>query len=198
MSATLLAPGFADPVHQAQRCFRALLDVLARPGTIHPLPSPQAWPAPLTPAATALCLTLLDLDTPLWLDSAADRPEVRDYLRFHCNCPLAARPDEARFALLAGGASQAAGLERFNPGDSRYPDRSATLIVQVDTLLPGAGPTMRGPGIRDAARLDARGLPQGFWPEFAANCRRFPVGVDVFLVAETEVAGLPRSLRVEV
>ena len=63
-----IAPGFADPVFDSQATFRAALDALARPGRVAALPPVLTPPAPLNPATAALCLTLADLDTPLWLD----------------------------------------------------------------------------------------------------------------------------------
>jgi alpha-D-ribose 1-methylphosphonate 5-triphosphate synthase subunit PhnH len=37
------------------------------------------------------------------------------------------------------------------------------------------------------------GLHDGFWTELEANHSRFPMGVDVMLVAGSELAGLPRT-----
>ncbi len=47
-------------------------------------------PGALSPAATAFLLTLADRDTPVWLASTFDRPEVRDFLRFHAGAPIVA------------------------------------------------------------------------------------------------------------
>ncbi|HEY4174083.1 MAG TPA: phosphonate C-P lyase system protein PhnH, partial [Rhodopila sp.] len=65
-----LSPGFADSVADAQSCFRAVLNAMARPGHIHTVSGVSA-PAPLCNAAAAVLLTLADHETPLWLDPAA-------------------------------------------------------------------------------------------------------------------------------
>ena len=57
MSTTLLAPGFADPSHDAQRLFRGVLDAFSHPGRIVELRDAPAGPGTLSPAATAFLLT---------------------------------------------------------------------------------------------------------------------------------------------
>mgnify|MGYP003661823468 CR=1 FL=1 len=96
-----LIPGFADPVHDSQRTFRAILDAMAHPGRIVALPVRVKPPKPLRCAATAVALTLFDHDTPVWLDTTvAESGQAMDYLRFHCGCPFVDGPgkgDRVRF-----------------------------------------------------------------------------------------------------
>ena len=65
-----LEAGFADPVHDAQRSFRAVLDAMSRPGRIAQITGVTA-PGPLGAAAGAVLLTLVDHETRLWLDPDA-------------------------------------------------------------------------------------------------------------------------------
>ena len=193
-AAETLAPGLPDPVFDSQHVFRAVLDALARPGSIREIALSMTSPAPLTPATAALALSLADFETPLWLqprDGAA-----ADYLRFHCGCPIVADTAAARFAIVAD-AHALPPLSSFNAGEIDYPDRSATLIVQVAALAARAGVRLRGPGIREHALLQADGLPARFWIEWRENVRLFPRGVDVILVAGERIAGLPRTTHAE-
>lgn len=196
MAATTLSPGFADPVGDAQGTFRAVLTALSRPGQIVELAALPPAPAPLMPATVALLLALADYDTGVWLDGAADTPAVVEHLRFHCGSPLTAQCNVADFAVIAEPAGMPA-LARFKPGTDEYPDRSATLIVQVDTLASDRGWTLRGPGIETAAALDVAPLPSDFRDQLAANHARYPCGVDLLFVAGSRLAALPRSIRVE-
>ena len=87
-------PGFADPVGQSQSCFRALLDALSRPGTLHDAGAGLAAPAPLDPATAAVLLTLVDGDAPLHI--AADCAPATDWLVFHCSTtPVASWPGKS-------------------------------------------------------------------------------------------------------
>src|SRR6185312_9267216 len=74
-------PGFADPVLDAQSCFRAVLDAMARPGRLHQAGSGLTPPAPLHQATAAMLLTLADGDAPVWLDPAASA--AREWVLFH-------------------------------------------------------------------------------------------------------------------
>ena len=193
-----LSPGFADPVGAAQATFRAVLTALSEPGTMLTLglePDPAFRPpAPLGLAAAAIALSLLDGDTPLWCDPAS-RPATPS-LRFHTGAPLVEAPEHARFALIANPALLPS-LAAFDAGSDEYPDRSATLIVEVAALGEGSELVLRGPGIPERRSLAVRGLPAGFLAEWRANHARFPRGVDVILTAGAKLAGLPRSTIIE-
>jgi alpha-D-ribose 1-methylphosphonate 5-triphosphate synthase subunit PhnH len=153
-------------------------------------------PPPLGVAAAAACLTLLDHDTPLWIDPAGATPEVLAWLRFHCGVPVVDSPGAARFALvLDAGALE--GLDRFDAGSDERPDLSATLLVQVPGLVAGTGFRLRGPGIDGESRLDLLGAPAGLGAALRANAARFPRGVDLVLCAAHRLAALPRTTHVE-
>jgi alpha-D-ribose 1-methylphosphonate 5-triphosphate synthase subunit PhnH len=191
-----LEPGFIDPVHDAQACFRAVLDAMARPGRVTLLSASLAAlpPAPLGPAAMSIALTLCDIDTAIWLDAAS--AEATRYLTFHCGAPFASGPDQARFAFIRDSAALPP-LNMFALGSDEYPERSATLVIEVSGIVSGSGALLRGPGVRDATRLDVAGLPTRFWEERASLAELFPRGLDVLFVSGNKLAALPRSTRIE-
>src|SRR5205085_9658262 len=87
--ATAVAPGFTEPVLGAQTAFRAVMNAMARPGTVLPLAGIAQAPAPLLPAAAAIALALVDYETPVWLDPAlAGASAVGRWLAFHSGAPL--------------------------------------------------------------------------------------------------------------
>lgn len=185
--------GFADPVLGAQAVFRASMEALARPGRPQEIGTAAAPPAPLTPELGALALTLIDADSPVWLDpSLAAAPDVAAWLRFQCGAELTEDPAAAAFALIAEPALLPE-LEAFGQGTDEYPDRSTTLLVAASA--PNRGVRLEGPGIKGA--LDtALPLPgPDFVAQWTENRARFPRGVDLLLVGAGQVIGLPRSTR---
>jgi alpha-D-ribose 1-methylphosphonate 5-triphosphate synthase subunit PhnH len=190
-----LTPGLADPAHDAQQLFRAILDATSHPGRIVSLPAAPTGPGALSAAATAYLLTLADRDTPVWLASEFDQPDVRDFLRFHAGVLIVAQRADAVFAVLASGTPQP--LEGFNLGTDPYPDRSATLIVDVPALTGGPTRQWRGPGIDGRSAVAVAGLADDFWQDWAASHGLFPCGVDIVFTAGTELCALPRSIAVE-
>ena len=191
-----LLPGFRDPVHDAQRCFRSVLDAMARPASRRTLPEPAGVPDGWPPALAALALTLFDQDTPVWLDPAAACRQATAHLRFHCGCPLTDRLERAAFAVIADTAA-APPLHAFPIGDPQYPERSATLILAVEGLTGGTALRCQGPGIKGEAMSSPIGLPAGFVRQWADNHALYPSGVDVILTAGDQVMCLPRSISIE-
>jgi alpha-D-ribose 1-methylphosphonate 5-triphosphate synthase subunit PhnH len=190
------ALAFADPVLESQRVFRQVLQAMSRPGIQVATAAALETPAPLFASTTAIALTLFDLDTPVWLDSGASTPATRGYLGFHCGCPIVDARRDAAFAILVDPAGLG-GLAEFSPGEPEFPDRSATLVVQVPAFGRGRSFTFRGPGIDGTAEIAIDGLPPGFDGAWADNHALFPEGVDLILASPGAVVGLPRSIRVE-
>ena len=191
-----MLPGFADPVLDSQRVFRSVLEAMDHPGRVVDVPGFDAVPEPLHPATAAVCLALADFETPVWLDARATTLETVAHLRFHCGCRLVDAPAQGRFALVSEPASMPR-LSAFDLGTDEFPERSTTLLVQVETLMTGRGRRLTGPGIRVEARLEARGLPDAFWQDLRRNHALFPRGVDVLLTAGHQLVALPRTTAVE-
>lgn len=189
-----IRPGFADPGLASQQVFRVVLEAMARPGRIGSLVDELAPPPPLSVAAAAICLTLADHDTPLWLSPDIATPAALAFLRFHCGCPIVDDPAGAAFAIASGAGLPA--LDRFGAGDDAWPETSTTVIVQVDALRPHGQLTLTGPGIQSEHGLAADGLRAGVWDEWEANRALFPRGIDLVLAAGREVAALPRTTAV--
>ncbi len=186
MQAQTLSGGFAEPAIQSAHAFRNVMEAMARPGTIHDIAGAEP-PAPLSPAAGALLLTLCDTDTPVYLAGDADCEAVRAWLAFHTGAPLTGAP-RCMFAL--GTWDALAPLSAYPVGTSEYPDRSATLIVDCPDLT-ATGATLTGPGIRDTAALS---LPEV--QAFQSNRALFPLGLDFILTSGSRLAALPRSTNV--
>jgi alpha-D-ribose 1-methylphosphonate 5-triphosphate synthase subunit PhnH len=187
MQAVSLVGGFDDPPRQAALAFRAVLDAMARPGRIRRVAG-AVPPAPLSTAAGTLLLVLADGTTPVHLAGRLDTAKLRDWVTFHTGAPLVRR-EQAVFAV--GLWADLLPLEGYRIGVPEYPDRSATLIVELDRLA-AEGARLTGPGIEREARL---GLPET--AAFHANAALFPLGLDFVFTCGAQLAALPRTTLVE-
>jgi alpha-D-ribose 1-methylphosphonate 5-triphosphate synthase subunit PhnH len=183
-----------NPAFESQAAFRALMECMARPGDIRDLDGVEA-PAPFAPATAALIKSLADYETPLWLDPAfAAAPKVAEWIRFHTGAPVVRAANEAAFALIAD-ARALPDFASFAAGNSEYPDRSTTLLIQIDDFT-GDAMTLRGPGIKTERDFAASPLPADFAARMRENRALFPRGVDLVLIAGQQIAALPRSVIV--
>ncbi|HEV7310159.1 phosphonate C-P lyase system protein PhnH [Ensifer sp.] len=190
----IYAGAFADPVFAAQSVFRELMDGFARPGTIKQLSAKSVPPSPLGTAAGAVALTLCDHDTPVWLTPALTKSAVPQWIAFHTGAPLTTSKIEARFALIEKGTAIPS-FDQFSLGTQEYPDRSTTLVIEIEALSGGAPFVAKGPGIKTEVEISPKGLPDVFLEFWNANRAIFPRGVDLVLTAGDQLLCLPRTTR---
>jgi len=189
---TLLA-SFTHPVADAQRAFRRILKAMSEPGVMVSLPLQQGW-GDLSPAATAVLLTLVDQESTLWLDGRIDNDVVRSNLRFHTGVPIVDERD-APFALTHAAANPDPAL--FASGDNMSPEKSTTLIVEVSSLSGGLTLRLSGPGLREP-RAVAPQLPEAILHYLRERPHPFPQGVDLIFTCGEAMMALPRTTDVEV
>ena len=90
-----MQPEFQEPVRDAQAVFRAILRAFAYPAGPVPCPVLPASPhAALSPALAAVCMTLMDQDTPLWLSPSQTG---------RCGGLAQVSPQRARHGQTGGG-----------------------------------------------------------------------------------------------
>jgi len=177
--------------------FRAVLQAMSHPGEVISVDGLPDAPAPLNKVTAAICLSLVDFETPLWTDGEiAASGQAVSHLRFHCGCPITPDPKAARTALVSS-VTQMGELSRFNVGTEERPDQSTTVVIQVNGFGIGKGRRLSGPGIKTINRLDVLGADDAFWSSLRANALLFPCGIDVILTTENAVVCLPRTVQVE-
>jgi alpha-D-ribose 1-methylphosphonate 5-triphosphate synthase subunit PhnH len=190
-----LPAGFADKVLSAQSTFRSVMDAMARPGSVQRIVAAAGTPAGIMRGTAAIALTLFDHDTPVWLDPlTSETSNVTKWLKFHTGAPVVADSSICSFALI-GDAAALPSLDRFSFGTNEYPDRSTTLILQVESLTQGKNLELRGPGIDGTAVLQARVQPADLFERLAINATLFPRGIDVVLVHDNSIVAIPRTTR---
>lgn len=177
-----------------QRAFRALLDAMARPGTIHDLPAAREADGVWGSALIAMqCL----LDHEVTFAVEADDRSVHEQILRRTgarSAPLA----EAGYVLV-DAAHAVAAIEAAREGDLEEPERSATVVVRVDAIGSGAlRPVLSGPGIQSVQTLAIEGLEAAALRALIERNAVYPSGIDTVLVDQQgRVACLPRSTRIE-
>lgn len=187
-------PGFVNPVHDAQNTFRALLAAIAQPGKVFEISvTNHTEIIHVKPAYAAACLTLLDLETQVWLQSGFSK-EFKAWLLFHAGCNFVSTPNFANFALIHD-LEALPELSNFCLGTDEQPEASTTLLIPVASWEGGQSVELIGPGILGNRRISPK-LPSHFWDCWKANHQAYPQGVDVFLFTDDRVMGLPRTVSV--
>ena len=190
-----LPAGFADKVLSAQSTFRSVMDAMARPGSVQRIVTAAGTPAAMMRGTAAIALTLFDHDTPVWLDQPMSATtDVTKWLKFHTSAPVVGDSSICSFAVI-GDARALPALDRFAFGTNEYPDRSTTLILQVESLTQGRSLELRGPGIDGTAVLQAAIEPADLFERLAVNAALFPRGIDVVLVHDDTIVAIPRTTR---
>lgn len=188
--------GFAEPVFDAQSTFKAVMDAMARPGSVAEIQAAATPPAPMGPAAGAIALALCDHDTTVYLTPAMIEAGVQSWLAFHSGALVTGERSEAAFAFVEAGTPLPP-LSTFAAGSQEYPDRSTTVVFELPLLTGGQDLQLEGPGIDGSLEIAPKGLPLHFEAMWIENAALYPRGIDLVLAAGNEILCLPRTTKIK-
>ena len=191
----MLDPRF-DQVGEAQRLFRLVLDAMAWPGKVNPLPPsglrpPPPWPSGLVQVAR----TLLDAQVAFAAVGVGDEALTR-YLALNTGARVVA-PDRADY-VLAGRPFERLDVAGLSAGTLAAPEGGATLLVAAETLENGpARLRLSGRGVPGERVLALDEPTARLLVRVAAREDEYPLGLDAIVVdACGRVAALPRTTRI--
>lgn len=165
--------------------FQALMWALSYPG------QPQRLPTAGLDAFVAVADALVDLETSYFTPHA---PLATALAR---TGGRALGPREAAYQFYPQPSIAALDLLAAAPvGTHRDPDHAATLVLGC-TLGSGTSLHLSGPGIATPHSLSIGAIPSDFWALRNAAIA-YPLGWDLFMIADDHVIGLPRTTIVEV
>jgi alpha-D-ribose 1-methylphosphonate 5-triphosphate synthase subunit PhnH len=198
-----------DEVFDSQAAFRALLDVLSRPGKVRRLPECDYRGAPGGFCAPSLTIMKTLCDHRVSFSLVPREAALERYLQVNLAAPCG-DVERADYVIFSGSAFH----EEFmllKRGSPEFPEGSATALLCVGSLVEGAfdiavdeaGPSCRlvltGPGVQDKAVLTVAGLDPRYGEARARTNNISPMGIDLFLVdTGGGVAGIPRTTAVEI
>ncbi|MGK7919835.1 MAG: phosphonate C-P lyase system protein PhnH [Trichodesmium sp.] len=186
--------GFSDIVHDSQATFLELLNALSYPGKKQEINVKLQPPSGLDLACAAACLTMLDLETKVWLSSDFEQ-DVKNWLLFHTGCNFTENSQIADFAIIKN-INAIPELSNFHHGTAEEPENSTTLFVQGWNLALANQVRLTGPGILGEKTISMPNLPEFFWSEWENNVKNHPLGIDIFFFGKNTVIGLPRTTKI--
>lgn len=189
-----VTPGFSDPVHQAQKSFRALLTAIAEPGTVQSIATDVQFHG-LSRATTAAILTLCDHSTPLYVSKQLSSKALLENIAFHTSAPITQDKEQAEFALLQRNEFE--GISEFRLGSEAQPQLSCTFLVQCLQTERPLTLSLSGPGIEQRRQCQINGLTDSQVAMLEVNHQQFPQGYDSFFFHDNLVTALPRSTAIE-
>ena len=174
-----------DPVHGTREAYRALLDVMSRPGSIESVPEPADY---------AVVATLVDHEVGFWTDDERLRSDLASQGRLDA-------VDQSDAVVVHARDHENVAIEDCRRGSLVEPSDGATVVYRVDEVAEGTAAELTtveltGPGVDGTATLSIA-LPSPELETISEVQANYPCGVDAVFASADAVAAIPRSVTME-
>lgn len=185
-----------NDVFDAQAHFRILLDSMARPGKVNNISEIKIQsPEKLNATSALMGFALLNSDVTFYTNNNSS--EISEYFIVNTNSKPATI-EHADFVFI-NGSDDGRVLLKTNVGVLEYPEKSATVIIDVDNIydLPKDQTfeiILQGPGVDGEKRVYVRNISHHILESLKEQNAEYPLGIDVILTdREGNIVCIPRS-----
>ncbi|OSN01884.1 MULTISPECIES: phosphonate C-P lyase system protein PhnH [Lonsdalea] len=193
--------GFPNPAFGTQACFRKIVKAMSEPGVTVNVPGVEGLDN-ISSSTIAVLLTLTSHKTQLFIDNNISNPLLLRTLCLHAHVPITASASEAHYALLNGQMQyfdrhpNNFDLMTFSCGNEMTPEKSTTIILEVDGLNNGRCLKLSGPGVNNVKIISPH-LPAPIRRYLCERPHAFPMGLDFLFTSGKKLLAIPRTTRVE-
>lgn len=191
-----------DETLLTQRTFRILLKAMSHPGKVFSLDKMAS-----NDGLMLILQTLLDGEV-----SFCVLDKEKEFLEHKIERITGSKQtkiEDADFIIIPSGSSQGL-INHAKRGTLEYPDRGATTIYSVNSILPhsfigfkktngGFNLSLKGPGVNGEISLFISGIPKEEFYHLKEINSEYPLGIDsIFVDSASKILCIPRSTMIEV
>ncbi len=185
-----------NEIFDAQEYFRIILDCMARPGKINNLGEIRIQaPEGFNPASALVAFALLNRDVTFF--SVANPDVINEYMLVNTH----AAPSEVEKAdfVFMNGSGNGEILLQTNVGILEYPEKSATIIIDVENVHDKPKDQtfeiiLRGPGVETEKKIYVRNISLSVLQALKEQNSEYPLGIDAILTdRDGNIVCIPRS-----
>lgn len=181
-------------VHQTQQHYRTLVDIFSYPGKIAKnVEKPNNY-STFCDGVLMTAMTLLDNEVTFHTTFKSDGQEFSTLT----GAMMADEIGESDYLIIKEKDLTTEIFEKASIGTLPSPEKSATLIIEVESFHEGQFYKLTGPGIKDEVMVQI-----SLEPEWVSNrngkCEEYPLGIDLILIdGQSNMMSIPRTTKMEV
>lgn len=181
-------------VHTTQQIYRQLINAASRPGHVEIITEDVKNYTGFSNAALLTAMTLFDNEISFYSADKTMRQELKVLTGGLPNKDYSS----ADFLVTKEADLKAEYFKEVMKGVLISPEKSATLLIDIESIGKGQAYRLSGPGIKESTDIQLS-FPSSWFALRNEVCKEFPLGIDLILTdKENNTVVIPRTTKVEV
>lgn len=189
-----------DLVHDIQGVYRKVLNAMANPGVIENIDGKDKVDIDIESYNSTFLVMIMLLDGEVTFNIVSKKKIEISKLISQITYAKARELEEADYVFILEDATDeklAEVYEKTKLGDLVNPNKSATIIAEVNCIEYGDDIELRGPGIKECNKISVN-INKNWIDTRAEKNKEYPLGIDAIYIDKSgNLIGLPRTTQVK-